>query len=138
MKISNKYILTGIRLLLGGLFLYAGLFKINHQEEFLSAIINYGIISNHQFMINLLSIILPWIEITSGVFLLAGIWKKSNALIVFVLLLIFSSAVLMAIKKGLSVDCGCFGFGVKVGWGVFLRNILLLFLSFEILINESV
>jgi putative oxidoreductase len=104
-----------LRLALGGVFIFAGATKIVDPAGFAADIGNYRILP-HEW-INLLAITLPWIEVVVGLLLIAGIWKRANALLITLMLVVFLFAIGQAVVRGLNINCGCFGTveGRKVG-----------------------
>lgn len=104
--IFNPYLIIVFRLILGITFIYASFYKVLEPSEFARSIYNYRILPI--FMINIMAVILPWIELVCGVFLVLGILTRENVLILTVLLLVFSFAVGSVIIRGIDVECGCF------------------------------
>lgn len=96
-----------VRLILGGLFLYAGGTKIVDPATFATDVGNYRLLP-HQ-MVNLVAITLPWIEATAALLLLLGIWTRASALLISALMVVFIIAVSQALARGLDIKCGCFG-----------------------------
>ena len=94
------------RMLLGGVFIYASVDKILRPDDFAEVISNYRILPGS--LVNLAAIILPWLELFLGMFLILGIWVPGAALACNVLLGIFSLALVFNLMRGLDIDCGCF------------------------------
>lgn len=134
---NNKYLLTIIRLFLGFIFIYAAITKISDAEEFSQAIYNYKLLPLS--FVNILAIILPWIELCSGILLIFGILVKENSAIIFGLLIIFIIAVTISLFRGLDISCGCFGTveGSRVGLLKILENIGLLILAILLIKFDS-
>ena len=101
--------LIAARLILGALFLYAGVPKIFQPEAFARAIYNYQILPD--LLVNFAAITLPWVETVIGIFLIAGIWLPGTVLLTNLLLLTFLSAMAFNYARGLDIDCGCFSTG---------------------------
>ena len=127
--LRNKYLLFLIRVIVGFVFLYAGILKISDPAGFSDAINNYDLLP--LIFVNFFAIILPWIEVVAGLFLLFGISVKENSFIVSVLLIVFILAIAISLGRGLNIECGCFGTssGTKVGIIKLVENIVLLALS---------
>lgn len=104
-----------LRLILGGVFVFAGVVKIIDPAGFASNIGNYRMLP-HEW-INLLAITLPWIEVVVGGLLIVGLWKRTNAFLIALMLVVFIAAISQAVARDLNIDCGCFGTveGRKVG-----------------------
>ena len=135
--LNNKYLLLIIRLFLGFVFVYAAVTKISEPEGFSQAIYNYKLLPI--FLVNILAIILPWIELTAGVLLIFGISVKENSAILNGLLIIFIIAIVISLFRGLDINCGCFGTvdGSKVGLIKILENIGLLIFGYLLIKFDS-
>lgn len=94
-----------VRILIGGLFLFAGSLKLADPTAFAAAIDNYGLVTWR--MAKLLAHVLPVLEILTGLGVVLDI-KGALGLIVGQLL-VFMGVVGYAVHLGLDVDCGCFG-----------------------------
>ena len=107
MKIlSNKYFLILLRLIVGGFFVFASLDKLMNQEAFARAIYNYKFLPD--IFINIFAIIIPYIELITGLLLIAGIFKRGSSFLISFMLVIFIIALSQAYAKGLDINCGCF------------------------------
>jgi uncharacterized membrane protein YphA (DoxX/SURF4 family) len=60
---------------------------------------------------------LPFVEITVGVFLVAGFATRIAAIASSTLLVVFVGGIASAWARGLRIDCGCFGGGGQLGAG---------------------
>jgi len=126
--IKNKTLLVVFRLILGGLFVYAGVVKVLDPLDFAQNIRNYRLVG--QSLSFMAAVVLPWLEILAGVALAAGIWKRASALIISGLLVFFILLTLVTIARGLDVECGCFGaLSRKSGFGVILEDLGMLFMG---------
>jgi uncharacterized membrane protein YphA (DoxX/SURF4 family) len=94
------------RLALGGIFIYASLDKIAHPQEFARIIANYAILPD--LLVTLPALVLPWLELIAGVCLITGVWTRSAALWLSLLLLVFIAALGVNAARGIDVSCGCF------------------------------
>ena len=95
-----------LRLLVGGAFVVAGALKVADPAKFALDVSNYRLVPYE--LINLVAILLPWIEITSGLFVLAGIWLRAAALVITSLTVVFLVLIVSALARGLNIECGCF------------------------------
>ena len=100
--------------------------KISDPSGFARAINNYKLLPFS--LINIAALILPWIEMTTGILLIFGIKVKENAFIISTLLGIFTIAIIISLFRGLNIDCGCFGTlsGTKIGFLKLVENISML------------
>ena len=94
------------RLYLGGLFVYASLYKINYTAEFAETIAGYQMVP--YWGVNLLAVILPWIELISGILLVIGIRTRTASAVVGFLLVLFTLGIVTNLLRGSQISCGCF------------------------------
>lgn len=136
--LKNKYLLFLYRVIVGFVFIYAGILKISDPVGFSDAINNYDLLPLS--FVNFFAITLPWIEVVAGLFLLFGISVKENSLIISVMLVVFILAIVVSLGRGLNIECGCFGTssGTKVGIIKLVENIILLTFSFFLIKFNSV
>jgi len=132
---SNKYLILIIRTVIAVIFIIAGAEKIANPENFALSISNYRLFP--VYSINIFAVVLPWIEIISGILLLFGIAVKENSTIILTLLLIFTSAIVISLFRGLSIDCGCFGKGTQIGMLKLGENLLMILGTFLLTIYDS-
>ena len=104
--LSNKYLLIAFRIIVGGVFVYASLNKLMDQEEFAKAIYNYKFLPSA--LINIFAIVLPYVELIAGLFLIAGIYVRGSSFLILLMLIIFIIALAQAYLRGLDMNCACF------------------------------
>lgn len=112
-SIVTKVVYHALRLLLGAVFLYASYDKILNPEAFSEAVYNYQVLPDA--LVNLTALVLPWLELLLGVFLIAGIWLPGVTVTSTVLLGLFISALVFNQIRGLDVHCGCFSTDTSEG-----------------------
>ncbi|OGU58247.1 MAG: hypothetical protein A2V66_03380 [Ignavibacteria bacterium RBG_13_36_8] len=124
--VMQKYFLLCLRILLALVFLFAAIGKISNPEEFAVAITNYKMFPT--FIINLIAIIVPWIELVIGLLMLFGIAVKENAIIISTFLFCFIIIIAIALIRGLDIQCGCFSTheGQRIGITKILENFIML------------
>jgi putative oxidoreductase len=91
----------------GGIFIYAGLLKVLDPVQFGLDIDNYKILP--WFISVRLAFFLPWLEIFCGVALVFRFLYRGGLSILTGLILIFIGATVAARVRGLDITCGCFG-----------------------------
>lgn len=96
-----------LRLVVGGAFVFAGVLKIADPAKFALDVSNYRLVPHE--LINLVAIVMPWIEVVAGSFVLAGIWLRAAALVITSLTVLFAVVIGSALARGLNIECGCFG-----------------------------
>ena len=94
------------RLILGGVFIFASADKIIHPAAFAEAVYNYQILPDT--LINLTAMILPWLELILGIFLILGLWFPGAVLLSNLLLVTFFGSLVFNLSRGLDIHCGCF------------------------------
>lgn len=113
-----------LRLYLGGVFVVAGYGKILEPFDFALSIATYQILP--LTLVNLFAILLPWLELFTGVFLIVGLLTKENAFLVSLMMVMFTAALGIALSKGLQINCGCFASGeaaVEISYRTLLRDL---------------
>lgn len=104
--LTNKHFLFVLRVVIGCVFIYASLDKIIYPDQFARIIYFYRIVPGD--LINLMALILPWLEFITGVMLIVGLWEKSATIIIAGLLAVFVTALSIAFQRGIDIECGCF------------------------------
>ena len=115
-----------LRWLVAVIFIFAGITKIVNPEIFARAIDNYRILP--YFLVTLLAIVLPWLEIFCGMFLIIGRWQRGAALTLLILTFMFLIAIGSSIIRGLDISCGCFSNsieGTKIGYTRLIEDMAL-------------
>jgi putative oxidoreductase len=132
---ANGWLDLALRWLLGGLFVMASAHKIMDPAAFAKIIFGYDLFP--AVAINLIAIILPYIELTSGLALITGVYPRAAAVILSGLLFAFILAISINAFRGHVFDCGCFSSGEAALWQgtpawMLGRNGLLLFMGWSI------
>lgn len=97
------------RLLLAGVWLYAGASKVTDLAGSIRAVNAYQLMPYGAAQV--VGAALPFVELTLGVLLLAGLGQRFTAVASAVLLAGFVAGIGAAWARGLRIDCGCFGGG---------------------------
>ncbi len=96
-----------VDLIVGGLFIYAGVLKVIDPIQFARDIDNYKILP---WSIGVrLAFFLPWLEIFCGLALILRRLYLGGLSILSILMGVFLAASLIAKARGLDISCGCFG-----------------------------
>jgi putative oxidoreductase len=106
---SLDYILIPMALALATVFIYAGADKLHDPLEFADSIAAFAILP--AVFINPLALGLPIFEIACGLLLLLPRTRRVGAFALAFISALFFSALLSALARGLTLDCGCFGSG---------------------------
>jgi len=107
-------------------FLVAAADKLGNPELFARNIANYRLVPLE--LVNVLAIVLPWLELMVGLMLLAGLRVQAAAMVAAGLLVVFTVALVSALVRGLDIHCGCFSQTAteRIGWERVLHDIALL------------
>ncbi|MFM8720551.1 MAG: MauE/DoxX family redox-associated membrane protein [Chthoniobacterales bacterium] len=137
MKIAAALV---IRLILGGLFLAAGLSKVGAPLKTLATIYSYQIVVP-DWIASTIAYGLPWMEILLGLAMLAGLWLPVTTGWIAAMLAMFALLTMQAWWRDLPIDCGCIDLStlhpalaaLSTPGGATLRNIVLLALCAALL-----
>jgi hypothetical protein len=133
---SNKYFALAVRVVLGGLFMYASMDKLANMADFAKIVQNYKILPIE--LVNLLAIFMPWLEFIVGFCLIIGKFEKAALLLYSAMLVVFLIALTQALIRGLDISCGCFSVKPSSTSKVWLRiieDIIMLFFSVNLYLN---
>ena len=123
------------RWILGALFVGACFHKIVEPAHFAKIIYGYYLFPD--VTINLIAIILPYVEFYTGMALILGIYPRSAALIINAMLLAFIVAISINLIRGHEFDCGCFSFGSSGQFSsamhLLIRDIVCFFLGLHVI-----
>jgi putative oxidoreductase len=98
-----------ISLGLAAVFCYASIDKVRDPLQFADSIAAFAILPTA--LISPFALSLPLFEFTCGLLLLWPQTRRMGALAVAVISVVFFTALLSALLRGLTLDCGCFGAG---------------------------
>jgi len=128
----HPLVVWGCRLLVAAVLIFAALQKIWMPLEFARLIREYHLLPDQ--VLNLVAVILPWLEIVCGLCFLSGLWLRGTAVLlsslnaIFVIAIAYRAWLIMSSTGvgffDLSYDCGC-GFGVVYIPTKILENLLL-------------
>jgi uncharacterized membrane protein YphA (DoxX/SURF4 family) len=127
-----------VRLLLGGVWLYAASHKVGHTGDFARMIYGYRVL--HPELVNLAAITMPWMEVVTGALLVVGLLRRSAALVSCGLFAVFVVAIGLAMARGIDAPCGCFSVEPgtdPIGWVTLLRAGVLALLSAYLIFHPS-
>ena len=140
--ISICFTVTVTRLIVGGLFVLAGLPKILYPAQFSEVIAAYMIVP--ESLIPFVAVTLPWLELLCGSMLILNVYVQSNALVIIGILIVFALVVANNLFKGMVHDCGCFalpggwfGTGDVISLSTVIRDLFLIVLVLPALLYGS-
>jgi putative oxidoreductase len=131
-------LLLTARLLVAGIFVFAGVAKVGSPGAFADAVRSFHILP--PALVLPYALVVPWLELLIGAYLLIGFMTRLAALGAAVLLASFIAALLASLFTGnIYHSCGCFGSaaqgnqilallsgGNTVGWWDVIRDVILL------------
>lgn len=103
---GHSWISFPLRLYIGYVFLYACYHKLLYPASFAMDVATYQILPLQ--LVNLMAIVLPWIELATGIMIVVAWRTKAAALLIAGQMTVFIIAIIIALAKGLDMACGCF------------------------------
>ena len=133
---NNNWIELAARWILGLTFIYASLHKILSPADFAKIVYGYNLFP--EIFINLIAIIIPFLELVTGLALIIGFFPRSAAIVINGLLLAFIAVLAINLIRGHEFDCGCFPAG-QSGYSsspkvTLLRDIIYFILGLQIIL----
>jgi len=130
-------IVFAIRCFLGLVLLTSAMGKLANRTQFDKAVLDYGILPHR--VARVYSAFLPWVELTLSLALFAGIALRLVGFAISVLLLSFIIAIVINLRRGRVLGCHCYGIlsAHTIGWGIVVRNAILLVLAISLLMVAS-
>lgn len=136
--IDNDYLTMISRLLIGGMFIYASFYKVIEPASFARSILYYHMVPGS--LVNLMALILPWLELLVGVALIVGCSYRGSVWWANLLLVVFIAALASTIARNLDIDCGCFKAGQKAtgqAWSSLWFDVVAMIFSLQLLFSRS-
>jgi uncharacterized membrane protein YphA (DoxX/SURF4 family) len=102
---------TGLaaRLLVGGVWIYAGLLKLPHPESSVTAVRAYQLLPTG--LADSVGHVLPTLEVVVGVCLVLGLLTRFSGAVSALLQVAFIIGIVSVWSRGIAINCGCFGDG---------------------------
>lgn len=125
--LRNPHVGLLLRCLVGGVFVYASLDKIQHPDAFAQVVLGYRMLPT--LLVVPFSVLLPYLELVAGGFLILGVLRRGSAAVITALLTVFLVAITQAIARDIDIACGCFkasAGGERLAWETLVRDIALI------------
>lgn len=126
--LCHRIALRIVGVAVGVIFVYASLDKVGHPDRFADVVHDYDLLP--RVLINAFALGMPWVELTAGLALIVGVWRRGAGLLASALTVAFLAAIAWAQARGLKIECGCFDVSgmsaTEASWGLFGRDVLLL------------
>jgi len=135
---GHTWLALPIRLYMGGIFVYASWHKILYPGLFALDVATYDLLP--LVLVNLVAIILPYVELIAGMILIVGFRTRTGAALIIAMLLLFTVALVIALARGLDMSCGCFASQTMeedpITWMTAVRDVIWILLTFYVLIFD--
>ena len=104
-----RYAKLAVSIVLAGVFIYAGVDKIRDPAQFADSVAAFAILPNA--LVTPMALGLPMFEVLCGLLVLAPPTRRLGSLALLLATAMFIVALVSALARGLTLDCGCFGAG---------------------------
>lgn len=131
----HPFVCVIARVIVGGIFVMYAVDKIAAPADFALNVERYELLP--LAAVNIVALVLPWVELLVGLFLLSGVRLQASAAVAAVLLVVFIGAIGSAMLRGLEINCGCSAQSETVGWGKIAEDLLYLLLALRIIVKPN-
>ena len=126
MKLNMKIILFEIiRLILAFIFVLSSIEKLKDPYAFALFVDAYQVFPD--WIVNLSTLLIPWLELFIAFGLIFKFKLRANLILFGSLMIMFTLLVVIAMIKGLDIECGCYGeSSSKVGLVKLVENFIII------------
>ncbi len=138
-----RFITQILRFIVGGLFIFSGLIKLNDplgfsyklDEYFSVDVLNLTFLQPHALS---LSVAIVIAEVLLGVALIIGFWKKLTSWLLLLMILFFTFLTFYSAYFNKVTDCGCFGDAIPLTpWESFGKDVVLSVFIVLLFVNQK-
>ncbi|MCA9753536.1 MAG: DoxX family membrane protein [Gemmatimonadetes bacterium] len=132
----DRRLVLVLRIALGVVFILAALPKLADPYGFARSISHYHLVPEAAERV--LALVLPPLELLLGIGLILGVLDLGASVLAFGLLLVFTTAIAVAVGRGLDISCGCFDTdgGTKVGAMKLVENALMIGAAYLVMMGD--
>jgi len=135
--LTHPYLALVLRLYIAGLFIYAGMYKINYAAEFAEMIASYRLVPH--WGVNFMAVTMPWIEVICGILLVCGIRVRSAIVVAGGLLVMFTLAIAVNLIWQAPISCGCFHtLEDTISWKTLVRDLIWIAMAVQVYFCDHV
>jgi uncharacterized membrane protein YphA (DoxX/SURF4 family) len=105
-RLVSPWLTVRVQIALGVFFVVAALPKVVDPPAFAHMVYNYRLVPGA--LVNVMALVMPWLELLTGIALILGIWTRTSAAAIGAMLCVFIVAISINLARGNAIDCGCF------------------------------
>ena len=129
--LSSEYLAFILRLFVGYYFIYSSMSKIPYPAQFADLLAAYRLFP-YPF-VNLFAVVVPWVELVTGLFIIIGLRTRATAIIIILLYITFNVAVGLNVIAESPITCGCHDtVGEPVTWMKVAKNTVWLLFTIQV------
>jgi uncharacterized membrane protein YphA (DoxX/SURF4 family) len=129
--VTSEYLAFVLRLFIGCYLIYASMSKIPLPAQFAEILADYRLLPF--WSIKFMAVVVPWVELVSGLFLIIGLRTKASAIIIILLFISFNIFVGASVITGSPITCGCYDtVGEPVSWLKIGKNTIWLLFTVQV------
>ena len=128
---TSEYLALVLRIFVGYYFIYASMSKIPYPAQFAELLAAYRLFPFP--IINAMAVVVPWMELVAGLFIIIGLRNKASAIIIFLAYIAFNVAVGLNVIVDSPITCGCYDtVGEPVSWLKVLKNTIWMLFTIQV------